>query len=246
MENTITSLRNKANKPDTWAKDFSKLVDQNEANVLAKLEQAKENTYEHMISDDRDDARLTMNRAADKLKYERLMLKLLTTALGPLNDEDELTNIDEPDEVTTGDGAEAGKISVSHVAVDTQQYFNVITGLVRDSHKLINSYIDHKDQQVAPSRLGNLSATFQKDREAATTAVAAGQKIVMSSVEEMLADPHHQVRGRPDMTAEDEHSARSMLARAKGEDSEPGVDHTWGEVAQDMVKAARYLEGSRG
>ena len=239
------SVCNKAKKPDTWAKDFCKVVDQNEANMLTKLGQVKENTYEHITSGNGNGARLTMCRAADKVKYERVMLKLLTTALGPLDDEDQSTDFDEPNEVNTGRGAETAKISVSHVAVDTQRYFNVITGLVRDSHNLINSYKDHKDQPVAPSRLGDLSTTFQKDREAATSAVAAGQKIVMCDVEEMLADSNRPVRGRSDLTTKDEERGRSMLAKASGESQKAEVDYTWGEVARDMSKAARYLEGDR-
>ena len=239
------SVCNKAKKPDTWAKDFCKTVHQNEANVLTKLGQVKENMYEHMTSGHGGGARLTMCRAADKVEYERVMLKLLTTALGPLDDEDQLTDLDKPNELNTGGGAETAKISVSHVAVDTQQYFNVITGLVRDSHNLINSYKDHKGQQVPSSRLGDLSTTFQKDRDAATTAVAAGRKIVMGDVEEMLADPHRVVRGRTDLTTKDEGRGRLMLARASGEDQKAKVDYTWGEVARDMDKAARYLEGDR-
>jgi hypothetical protein len=83
----------------------------------------------------------------------------------------------------------------------------------------------------------------RKDKQAASETFLAGKRVALRDVDFMLADRMNEVRGRSDITAEDEHKGRLLLSRHKDAMKEKRGNVGWGVIASGIEKYARKLDG---
>ena len=88
-----------------------------------------------------------------------------------------------------------------------------------------------------------LEEDLRLDKEAIDRSIAAGRKVVQSDIEGMLADRYNEVRGRRDLTQEDETRGRALMARAKQDGEMKSENMGWGDVAYDVERVAKKMEG---
>ena len=150
------------------------------------------------------------------------------------------------DEAETPEVSDESTLEVPFLTAGQQVYFNQVAELLNTSHRLINTYHEVREGETksTPSRLPEMERDFKKDQEAALSTIDAGRRVAARDVETMLADRHHEVRGRSNLTREDEQKGRMLLARCEEDDEEEDSREVmgWGMVAADARSAIKKLD----
>lgn len=72
--------------------------------------------------------------------------------------------------------------------------------------------------------------------------INAGRRVAARDVDAMLADRYNEVRGRSNLTREDEQQGRMLLSKDEEGHNEERYSMGWGNVAADARKAVHKLE----
>ena len=135
-------------------------------------------------------------------------------------------------------------LEVPFVAAGHQNYIHEITQLVAASYELINTFdrLLKEENKIPNSRLENMKGDFLKDREAVLSTIEAGRRVAARDIQTMLSDRHNEVRGRSNLTREDEQKGRILLSKGEDDNKENHEAVGWGNVAADARKAVHKLE----
>lgn len=176
--------------------------------------------------------KLTDYRESDKAAFQHGILPRLRTALAPI-DSQEAPELE--DEST---------LEVACVAAGHQEYIVEITQLIRESYELVKTFdgLVKREEEIPSSRLRLLEWDTHKDEEAILSTVKAGRRVAARDVDSMLADRYNEVRGRSNLTREDEQQGRMLLSKGEEDHKESRDSMGWGNVAADARKAVHKLQ----
>lgn len=139
----------------------------------------------------------------------------------------------------------SGPIHVPFLGAEGQPYCNGLINLMRQSDALIFAYDQLSEWEAQVSRLQNLRAAFEKDKQVAVAMLQAGKRVAEEDIAGLLADKFREVRPAQNLSADDVQTGRLLLAR--------GADVTntntspkqqplgWGNVARDTERAIEKL-----
>lgn len=170
---------------------------------------------------------------SEQVKFEEDMIPIFRQALLPLE-------AAEANEEITEDKS---KLKVQFTAIGQQAYGDRIADLVVESERLMKQYNKLTTQQPTESRLDEIKTTFEKDKQGALAMIAAGRRVAATDIHNMLADRHHEVRGRSALTQDDKSKGRHLLSQGRPEsaDTHDGVQG-WGTMAAEIKKAVAKLD----
>ncbi len=159
-------------------------------------------------------------------------MPLLRTALAPIDD-DEAPEV-EDDSI----------LEIPFAAAGYQEYVVEITQLVKASYALVDTFDElvKQEEKIPPSRLAGLEQDFHQDEEAVLSTINAGRRVAARDVDTMLTDRYNEVRGRSNLTREDEQRGRKLLSKGEAEYREDRISTCWGDIAADARKAVHKLE----
>jgi hypothetical protein len=195
----------------------------------------------------------------------------LIEALHPLdpNDAEVIECTDDLSELDNNSKSKQGG-TMLHVPVTCcgeQKYCVDISNMVDNCESLVKAYRDlapepSKADEVAKPpaqhpRLAAWQSEFAEDKQAILQMLAAGKKVAIQEVEGMLADRYREVRGRSNLSRDEEMKGRHLLAKGTSvksgagdeedrRENENSMDATrplmgWGNAAHDVQKAMGRL-----
>lgn len=208
------------------------------------------------------------NNAAD---FKAKLLPIFLEALHPLdpNDARVIEYTDDLSKLNNNSKSEQGA-PMLHVPVTCcgeQKYCVDISNMVASCESLVKAYRDlapepskgnavPKESTPHP-RLATWQSEFAEDKQAILQMLVAGKKVAMREVEGMLADRYREVRGRSNLSRDEEMRGRHLLDKGTsvksgagdegdGREKENGMDTTeplmgWGNAAHDVQKAMDRL-----
>ena len=173
---------------------------------------------------------LIRSSTSEKDTFEKKLLPILMSALSPIGQNTKPSN-------------SSTTLEVPCTAADEQQpLVKHVATIVAESRNLLNEYKAIASQPIRPSRLPNLNQAIHQEKERTTDAVKAGRQLAARDIDILMADKHHEIRGRSGITAEDEEQGRRLLRQGRKED---GKEHEhegrWGSTAYDLKKAVLKL-----
>jgi hypothetical protein len=208
------------------------------------------------------------NNDADDFKAK--LLPIFLEALHPLDPNDARV-IEYTDDLSKLNESKSEQgAPILHVPVTCcgeQKYCVDISNMVANCESLVKAYRDlapepckgnevPKESTLHP-RLAAWQSEFAEDKQAILQMLVAGKKVVMREVEGMLADRYREVRGRSNLSRDEEMKGRHLLAKGtsvkdgavdegSGRENEDGTDTTaplmgWGNAAHDVQKAMGRL-----
>jgi len=151
------------------------------------------------------------------------MLPILTTALAPLDLSAAAVDATRP-------------IKVEFPTADDQPFCDDGATLLAQSGVLLAAYKHVSQRPVPASRHHDMVTTFQKDRTVAKSTIEAGKRWAIQDVEYLLADKHHETRGRSNLTEEDKQRGRMLMKRGADKQSTTPVIGL-GVVTHDLNEA---------
>lgn len=128
-------------------------------------------------------------------------------------------------------------------AIGQQQIGDRIADIIEDSYHMLEQYKDLCKPILYESRLDEISTICKKDTQAALALLAAGRRVAMSDIQDMLADRFHEVRDRSVVTPEEDAKGRLLLSKGHREedDGAAGGGVGWGTIALEARKAVDKL-----
>ncbi|KIW22669.1 60S ribosomal protein L15 [Cladophialophora immunda] len=203
----------KLNTADPWPRQFGNVVKDKQSFLVTKLKKIKE------------------KNALDKQSFDAEITPLLKSALGSF-----------ASGVPTDPTSFAAPIQVQFLGAEGQMYCDAMVDLMKQSGALIFAYDELARRSSHQSRLQEIRASFEKDKEVSVSTIEAGKKVTSMDIEKLLADRLHEVRDPHGVTAEEEQKGRMLLSH--------GTDHQeaasketlgWGNVARDAEMAMERL-----
>lgn len=123
-----------------------------------------------------------------------------------------------------------------------QPFCNALVDLLKQSDSVI--YVHGQLAKRAPQspHIQGISAIFDGEKAVAAKTIHAGQQIVVTEMERLLADGFHEVRsGFNTPTAEEEQQGRLLLLRGMNQEAPEKQTRGWGSVARDTERAMEKL-----
>lgn len=136
------------------------------------------------------------------------------------------------------------KLEVPFVAAGHQGFIEKLSELFKASYDLVNNFNDlvEQEQGIPQSRLEGFEQDTQGDEEAMLNMINSGRRVAARIVDAMLADRYNEVRGRSNLSREDEQQGRMLLSKGEEGHKEAHESMGWGNVAADARKAVHKLE----
>ncbi|OQV08906.1 hypothetical protein CLAIMM_13115 [Cladophialophora immunda] len=171
----------KLNTADPWPRQFGNVVKDKQSFLVTKLKKIKE------------------KNALDKQSFDAEITPLLKSALGSF-----------ASGVPTDPTSFAAPIQVQFLGAEGQMYCDAMVDLMKQSGALIFAYDELARRSSHQSRLQEIRASFEKDKEVSVSTIEAGKKVTSMDIEKLLADRLHEVRDPHGVTAEEEQKGATV------------------------------------
>ncbi|KAJ9615158.1 hypothetical protein H2200_001232 [Cladophialophora chaetospira] len=211
IQSPLKALFEQAHKPDPWLGEFTNTVRARQDAVVERLKDVQDKSV------------------LDKQAFDAEVAPLISAALGGLLDEH------------TDPASFTFPIQVRYLGAETQPFCDAMGELMRHSGTLLLAYDELARRNAHKSRLGEVEASFKKDKGVTESTIEAGKKVATTDIERLLVDRFNEARLPHDLTGEEEHKGRLLLSRGMSKETQSKQILGWGNVALDTESAIESL-----